>query len=59
MARSWQVQLLFLCNNLIRKKGDVMTYLFIKLLEIMDKECKNDKQWQKNKPKILGDEKDE
>jgi len=34
-----------------------MTYLFIKLLEIMDEECKNCKTWQKNKPTIIkGDE---
>lgn len=30
-----------------------MTTLLLELLEILDKECKNDKQWQKNKPIII------
>ena len=39
-----------------------MTELMLELLEIMDKECKEDKQWQKNRPIIIniymGDEED-
>lgn len=30
-----------------------MNTLFLELLEIMDKECKDDKEWQKNKPIII------
>ena len=30
-----------------------MSTLILELLEILDEECKNDKQWQKNKPVII------
>ena len=30
-----------------------MTTLLLELLEILDEECENDKQWQKNKPIII------
>lgn len=30
-----------------------MTNLILELLEIMDEECKDSKEWQKNKPIII------